>query len=118
MFLFADNTKIMQSISTLADHVQFQTDLDNLAKRCDAWQLNFNATKFIVIHFGRATHSYGDYYRNEILLDSVDYYKDLGIVFDVVLKFHKHASETSMKANRVLACMKRGFINLNKSVLL
>ena len=44
VFLFADDTKInMQSISTLADHVQPQTDLDNLAKWCDTWQLNFNA---------------------------------------------------------------------------
>ena len=33
VILFADNTEIMlQSISTLADHVQLQTDLDNLAK--------------------------------------------------------------------------------------
>ena len=45
MFLYADDTKIMRSISTLADHVQLQTDLDNLVKWCDTWQLNFNATK-------------------------------------------------------------------------
>ena len=45
VFLFADDTKLIRSISTSADHVQLQTDLDNLAKWCDAWQLNFNATK-------------------------------------------------------------------------
>ena len=44
VFLFADDTKIMQSISTLVDHVQLESDLDNLAKWCDTWQLNFNAT--------------------------------------------------------------------------
>ena len=43
VFLFADDTKIMGSISTVADHVQLQTDSDNLAKWCDTWQLNFNA---------------------------------------------------------------------------
>ena len=48
-FLFA---KIMQSISTLADHVQLESDLHNLAKWCDTWQLNFNATKCKVIIFG------------------------------------------------------------------
>ena len=37
VFLFADDTKLIQTISTLADHVQLQTDLDNLAKWCDAW---------------------------------------------------------------------------------
>ena len=62
VFLFADDTKLIRSISTSADHVQLQTDLDNLAKWCDAWQLNFNATKCKVIHFGRAMHSYGSYY--------------------------------------------------------
>ena len=48
VFLFADDTKLIRSISTSADHVQLQTDLDNLAKWCDAWQLNFNATKINV----------------------------------------------------------------------
>ena len=45
VFLFTDDTKFIRSIFTLADHVQLQTDLDNLAKWRDAWQLNFNATK-------------------------------------------------------------------------
>ena len=81
------------------------------------WQLNFNATKCKMLHFGRPIHSYGDYYFNGVLLDSVDGYKDLGILFDTG-KFHQHTSETAMKANRVLACMRRGFINLNESVLL
>ena len=58
---------------------------------------------------GWATHSYGDYYLNEVLLDSGDCYKYLGILFDIGLKFHQHASEAAMKANRVLAFMRRGF---------
>ena len=61
---------------------------------------------------------YGDYYLNGILLYSVDCYKDLGILFDTSLKFLQHASETAMKAIRVLACRRRGFINLNESILL
>ena len=48
VFLFAGDTKLIRSISTSADHAQLQTDLDNLAKWCDAWQLNFNATKINV----------------------------------------------------------------------
>ena len=34
-----------------------------------------------------------------------------------ILKFHQHASEVAMKANKVLVCMKRGFIDLNEFVL-
>ena len=48
-------------------------------------------------------------------LDSADCYKDLGVLFE---KFHQHALEAAMKANRVLACIRRGFINLNESMLL
>ena len=34
------------------------------------------------------------------------------------LKLHQHASEAAMKANRVLACMRRGFVYINESVVL
>ena len=53
-------------------------------------------------------------------MNLVDSYKDLGIVFDTGLKFHQHASEAAVNANRVLACMRRGFVkyNLSESVLL
>ena len=64
------------------------------------------------------TRSYGYYYLNGILLDSVDCYKDLGILCDTGLKFHQRASEAAMKANRVLACMRRRFITLNEYLLL
>ena len=55
----------------------------------------------ISIHFGQATHSYGGYYLQGVLLVSVDCYKDLGILFDTGLTFHQHASEAAMKASRV-----------------
>ena len=42
----------------------------------------------------------------------------MGILFDTVLKFHQHVSEAAMKANRFGMYMRRGFINLNESVLL
>ena len=39
--------------------------------------------------------------------------------FHTSLKFHQHTSEAAMKANKVVACMRRGgFINLNESVFL
>ena len=101
VFLFANDTKLIRTISTLANHVQLQTDLDNLAKWCDTWQLNFNVTKWKVIHFGQATHSFGGYYLNGVSLDSVNCHKDLDITFDANLKFHQHASEVAMKANKV-----------------
>ena len=46
-------------------------------------------------------------------LTSVDHHKDLGVMFDCYLNFHQHTSEVASKANRVLACMKRAFTDLN-----
>ena len=42
VFLFVDDTKLIRTISTTADHEQLQTDLDNLTKWCDIWQRKFN----------------------------------------------------------------------------
>ena len=64
-----------------------------------------------MMYKSRATHSFGGYYLNGVSLDSVNCHKDLGIIFDANLKFHQHAYEVAMKANRVLACMKRSFID-------
>ena len=52
-----------------------------------------------MIHFGRATHSFGGYYLNSVSLDSVNCHKDLSIIFDANVKFHLHASEVAMKVN-------------------
>ena len=43
----------------------------------------------------------------------MDHHKDLGVMFDCYLNFHQHTSEVASKANRVLACMKRAFTDLN-----
>ena len=54
---------------------------------------------------------------NGVSLDSVNCHKDLSIIFDANFKFNQHASEVAMKANRVLFCMKRSFIDLKEFVL-
>ena len=51
-------------------------------------------------------------------MTSVDYHKDLGVTFDYYLNFHQQTSEVALKANRVLACMKRAFVDLNCDVFL
>jgi len=45
-------------------------------------------------------------------------HKDLGVVFDYVLKFPSHVSTIVSKANRILGMIKRCFTTLNQSTLL
>ena len=51
-------------------------------------------------------------------MTSVDYHKDLGVTFDCYLNFHQQTSEVALTANRVLAHMKRAFVDLNCDVFL
>ena len=40
--MFADDTKLIRSIQSIADYILLQADLDCLLKWCERWQLNFN----------------------------------------------------------------------------
>ena len=51
-------------------------------------------------------------------MDNLDYHKDLGVTFDCYLNFHQQTSEVPLKANHVLACMKRASVDLNCDVFL
>ena len=45
VFMFADDTKLIRSIQSIADHILLQADLDCLLKWCDRWQLSFSISK-------------------------------------------------------------------------
>ena len=42
IFTFADDTKLMHYIQSLADLILLQANLDCLLKWCERWQLNLN----------------------------------------------------------------------------
>ena len=48
--LFADDTKIWNTIKTQSDSQSLQSDLDLLSKWSDEWLLRFNIDKCHVIH--------------------------------------------------------------------
>ena len=94
--------------STLANHVQLQTDLYNLAIWCDTWQLNFYATKCKVMVKPLTvmkTVTLMRYYWTQLIVTKTW----ASYLIAIGLKFHQHASEAAMKASRVLAFMRRGF---------
>ena len=49
--MFADDTKSICSIQSIADHILLQADLDCLLKWCKRWQLNFNISKCKLIYY-------------------------------------------------------------------
>ena len=51
--LFADDTKIWNTIKTQSDSQSLQSDLDLLSKWSDEWLLKFNIDKCPVMHIDR-----------------------------------------------------------------
>ncbi len=69
-----------------------------------------------VMHLGSQI-SKAEYMMDGTTLESVTEEKDLGVLIDDELKFHKHVSAAVSKANQTLGIMKRTFDTLYKELL-
>ena len=58
-----------------------------------------------------------NYTLGDIRIDSVESYKDFGILFDSHLKFHQHTSSTAAKANCILGLIKKSLEFLEPDML-
>jgi len=106
--IFADDTKLFSSVMTEDDHKQLQNDLNSLIKWSEDWQLGFNESKCKVIHLGH-NNSKRQYQMNAISLSVSSEEKDLGIIIDNELKYHKHIANAVNKASRILGLIKATF---------
>ena len=106
--MFADDCKLYGTVGSAQDN-SIQSDLNNLVKWSEKWQLPFNASKCKVIHFGHKNAN-TDYYMNDVCLQTVRSEKDLGVIVDSDLKFHEHTAAASKKANQVLGIIKKSYV--------
>ena len=51
--LFADDTKLYSTVNNKKDQEGLQRDLNKLIQWSNRWQLNFNASKCKILHYGR-----------------------------------------------------------------
>ena len=84
--LFADDAKVFGDVSK--EGINIQNDIDNLHSWSETWQLPFNEKKCKSLHIGRNNPAQ-NYNMNEHILEDVTMQKDLGIIVDRELKFHK-----------------------------
>ena len=103
--LFADDTKVYREVNNREDASSLQKDVETLTTWSRVWQLPFNATKCKCMHFGKKNQQH-KYKMNEHTLKEVEVEKDLGVIVDKNLKFHKHASFAVKKANTILGLIK------------
>ena len=106
--LFADDAKIFRSVHHSSDYTELQEDLNELTKRSTRWQLPFNIDKCKSLHMGKNNKKL-TYEMDGKKLKQVKEEKDLGVLVDDELKFHKQTSSAIKKANGVLGMMKKSF---------
>ena len=86
--LFADDCKLHGAINDDGDNTM-QIDLNSLESWSHKWHLPFNAAKCKVMHFGYSNPKRA-YEMNNVILETSDHEKDLGVIIDDSLKFHVH----------------------------
>ncbi len=115
--IFADDTKLYRKVNNKEDAVNMQNDLGKLYKWSLEWQIQFNASKCKVMHHGKKNIK-ETYEINGTILEEVKEEKDLGVIIDNELKFHKHVSQAVKKANQILGVVNNTFEDLDKESFL
>ena len=112
--IFTDDTKLFSAIKDEYDSEVLQNDLYLLDEWSRTWQINFNTTKCKVLHLGKKNQQeiYLMHEHDKTTLSSMENvteHPDLGTLMDTSLSFNKHISSIILKANKILATIKRSF---------
>ena len=86
--LFADNTKLTRTFSNIADRADLQESLNEFINWADQWQLQVAEHKCCVLTQGNCMAS--NYCMKDVHLDTVNNYKDLGVIVDDQCLFKLH----------------------------
>ncbi len=99
VFLFADDTKLLQTIHSEENSIQLQSDLNEVTNWCKKWNLSMNRSKCKVMRFyGPVLDETSRYHIEGTEIDFTDNYKDLGILVSNTLDWSKHYSTICSKA--------------------
>ena len=119
LFLFADDTKVLQVLFSAVCLHEIQSDMDHLTEWSDKWQLKFNTSKCKVIHIGptnTSSHAMLDLSDDKHKeLEFIEKGKDLGVVFDNNLKFSSHIINQVNKPNQVMGLIRRSYTYLDEN---
>jgi len=119
MKIFADVTKLWCRIGTESDSESLQKDLDSLANWSQKWMLEFNSSKFKVMHVGHKLNT--KYFMNDkdgnMELSAVQEEKDLGVFFTSDLKASTctQCTKSAAKTRRIIGMVRRNFKRLDKN---
>ena len=106
--LFADESIRYRKINSNIDHQILQTNLLQLEKLSDKWQVQFNISKYVYLPITNKTkpssHRYSLFGHP---LSKVTSHAYLGVKLDSKLSWAKHITEIITKSSKVLAMVKK-----------
>ena len=106
--LFADDAKVIRTITCRLDYIILQRDINNLYMWSQKWMLSFNVGKCKLLRIARVIKHCVDYYMNDIKLKPItDIDDDLGIIMMPDLSWHNHIIGKVKRANSLLGFIKR-----------
>ena len=107
-YLFADDTKLIHSVSTFYDQ-SLQSDLDSLSAWCHQWKLSLNPSKCSYIRFSLSHKetTVPNYSINSNEIQLVSTQRDLGISISSDLSWTNHINQICAKAYRTLQFIRR-----------
>ena len=118
LFLFADNTKLMQKLISTISYNELQDYINRLIEWSKKWELKFNTSKCKVMYFGNISNSY-------TMLDSIDKIrkmmefitegKYLKIIINHNLNFSSHIVTQVKKANKIMGLIRRSYTHLDRT---
>ena len=119
--LFADDAKVYQIVTCMADVTHLQSVVNNSIDWSILWKMFFNFKKCKHMHLGN--HDMNQAYtmkkdQEEIPIEKVVSEKDLGVIVDNTLTFSKHISSKIKTANRNLGIIFRTFTYLDKDIFM
>ena len=115
ILLFADDTKILKSISSVPDSSLLQQDLNNISNWCLKWKLSFNESKCLIIsfHSKSPSHPTSAYSINGHTISTNFQHKDLGIVMCSDCSWSAHISSITSQAYKKLGLLRRFLCSSN-----
>ena len=119
LFLFTDDTKLMQKLISTTSHNELQDDINRLIEWSKKWELKFNTLKCKVMHFGNdISNSYTMLDFNNQKLKKLEFItkeKDLGVIIDRKLNFSSGIVTQVKKANKMMGLIRRSYTHLDKT---
>ena len=116
--LFADDCICYRIIRSRDDCDQLQRDISTLGSWARQWSMKFEPSKCKTMHISRKTrHNITHlYHLDGIALDSVTEAKYLGVTITCDLRWNRHVTDITNRANRVLGLLRRNLSACKRDV--